>query len=669
MTSRLLLATFALSLASVAAEAAENRLGGSASPYLRQYAGQPVHWQPWDEQALELARRENRPIFLSSGFSTCHWCHVMARESFSNPEVAAFLNAHFVNIKLDREERPDIDRIYLAFVAATTGRAGWPLSVWLTPDLQPFLGGTYFPPEAKEGQPAFLDVARAAARGWEDEREQVVAHASRIASALRAAATPPAAGEDVPLGPAAARAAFARLAGDFDPEHGGFGRGAKFPDIPKILFLFRLGASDAAEPAEAARARRLGLAALEALVHGDLHDAVDGGFHRYAEERDWSRPHYEKMLYDQALISVALLEAYQLSGDNRWAGHARTTLDFIRRELTAPEGGFYSALDAESLPEAGAPVPVEGAYYALSAEEREAARRDPATRARLRDLRAGRPAPKRDEKRVAAWNGYAISAFALAHRVLGDDEALGIAVRAAERLRHSNYDEATGRLSRIPGQHAGFAEDYAAVIQALLDLHAAGFEPRWLDWALALQETQDRLFGDDAGGGYFNTAGDDTTILVRMKEDFDDAEPSANALAAHNLRRLAVLTGDDRLAARGRRILATFAPLHTHTLAAMPVLLAAALASPDKGRQVVIAGNPSLEGTGALLREAWRRYDPFATVLLADGPSGRWLGQRLPALAAMAVGEGTPTAYMCENFVCREPVFSPADLSRLLDRN
>ena len=647
---------------------AANGLADSPSPYLRQHAANPVAWHPWGEEAFAKARRENKPVFLSSGYSTCHWCHVMNRESFSDPAVAAFLNQHFIAIKLDREERPDIDRIYLTFVSATTGRGGWPLNVWLTPDLRPFLGGTYFPPSARDGVPAFLDVARAAARGWSEERDQVVAHAARITDALRqsAAATSAPANAALP-GRTAWDAAFAQLASLHDPDHGGFGRAAKFPDATRIHFILRYAAAPGTPSESAARARSLALSALAAVLDGAVHDVIGGGFHRYAEDRAWTAPHYEKMLYDQALVVLVLLDAYQLTADTRWSGAARSTLAFVQRELTSPQGAFYSALDAESLPTALATAPVEGAYYAATAAQLASARRDPAARAALLAERTARPRPHRDDKHVAAWNGYTISAFARAYQVLGDHDYLVAATRAATQLRRSAFDGATARLSRIPGQSAGFAEDYASLIQASLDLYEAGFDPRWLDWALALQTTQDALFWDDTHGGYFNNAADDTSVLVRLKEDFDSAEPAANSLAVRNLLRLSVLTADSTHADRARRTLAAFTPQLASAPASLPVLLAASLGAAGKARQIVVAGPRNDDRTHALLREARRPFQPHATLLLADdADNSRWFAPRLSVVAEMKPVRGLPAAYVCENFTCQAPVTDPAALARLL---
>ena len=645
---------------------AANRLADAASPYLRQHADNPVNWHPWGDEAFEKARQENKPIFLSSGYSTCHWCHVMNRESFSDPAVAAFINEHFIAIKLDREERPDIDRIYLAFVSATTGQGGWPLNVWLTPDLRPFLGGTYFPPVARDGAPAFIDVAKAVAHGWTEQRDQVVAHADRITAALRQSAATASAADAALPGRAEWEAAFAQLAVLHDSEHGGFGRGAKFPDASRIHFLLR-HAVDSGTPAEAStQSRSIALAALDAILDGEVHDVIGGGFHRYAENRDWSTPHYEKMLYDQGLVTLALLDAYQLTGEARWADAARSALAFVQRELTSPQGAFHSALDAESLPDAEASKPIEGADYAATAEERAAARRDLEARAALLATRTQRPRPHRDDKHVAAWNGYAISAFARAYQVLGERAYLVAATRATHHLRRVSYDADSGRLSRVPGQAAGFAEDYASLIQASLDLYEAGFDPQWLDWALALQRAQNTRFWDDAQGGYFNTAADDATVLVRLKEDFDDAEPAANSLSVRNLLRLSAFTGDNAHAGRARRALSAFAPQIASAPASLPVLLAASQGASGKARQIVIAGPLNDAATHALLAEARRPFQPHATFMLANGASGVWLARRLEVVAAMAPIDGRAAAYVCENYVCAAPVSTPAELARLL---
>ena len=587
-----------------------NRLAAEKSPYLRQHADNPVDWQPWGEAAFAQARMEQKPIFLSIGYSTCHWCHVMAHESFENAAVAAVLNRDFIPVKVDREERPDVDRVYMAYVQATTGHGGWPLSAWLTPELKPFYGGTYFPPEDRQGRAGFVTVLNAIARHWREQRDKIETGAEEVVAALRRQAAGdgprenPAA--DTPLHEAAGDAfekAFQYFAGAFDPVHGGFGGAPKFPRPSTLNFLFRVAALQGAASELGAQAVQLATFTLQKMAEGGMHDQVGGGFHRYAVDAEWFVPHFEKMLYDQAQLAISYLEAKQATGREVFAWLARDIFDYVRRDLTNPRGGFYSAEDADSLVRAGSAEHAEGAFYVWTKEElaRELGddaaffcthygvedggnvAHDPqgeftgknilmqrrslsvtagefnlgveaasdkllACHARLLAVRAQRPRPHLDDKIITAWNGLMISAFAKGAQVLGDEACLAAATRAAEFVQSELYDTKTGVLYRSwregRGDIPAFAEDYAALIQGLLDLYEAGFEIRWLQWAEQLQARMDELFWDAAQGGYFNSRADDASIIVRLKEDYDGAEPSPNSLAAMNLVRLSRMVGD-----------------------------------------------------------------------------------------------------------------------------
>jgi uncharacterized protein YyaL (SSP411 family) len=729
-----------------------NRLAAEKSPYLRQHAGNPVDWFPWGPEALAKARAEQKPIFLSIGYSTCHWCHVMARESFADPAVAALLNADFIPVKVDREERPDLDRVYMAYVQALTGHGGWPLSAWLTPELQPFYGGTYFPPQDRPGRMGFPSILGAIARGWRDERAQLIGEGERAVATLRERAPP----DETPAGPdalATASAAFEQgfdyFQQTFDAERGGFGGAPKFPRASNLAFLFRCAAMEGTASETGRLAVRMAAQTLRQMARGGIHDHVGGGFHRYAVDADWFVPHFEKMLYDQAQIALNALEAWQATGDERHAWLARDILEYVLRDLAHPDGGFYSAEDADSRP-AGAATPdagdhadaVEGAFYVWDHAElvavlgRDAelfcrhfgvrpegnvpAERDPhgefrgqnilaATRGldqtagelgldlqdasdrlaasleTLRAVRARRPRPARDDKVIAAWNGLMISALARAAACpaesLADRRAayLGAATRAADFLRRELAAEARGVLFRSwrdgRGAAEGFAEDYALVIQGMVDLYEAGFDHRWLAWADRLQGTMDRLFWDEAEGGYFNTAAGARDVLLRLKEDYDGAEPAPSSVAALNLLRLGALrdepdpeTADGR-AVRAHRTLAAFRPQWTRMPQALPQMLCAfevALAPP---RHVVLAGDPQAADFRALADVCRERLGPTRVLAGLDGgPAQAWLAQRAPWLAAMGPREGRAAAYVCENYACQAPVTTPEALRALLYR-
>ena len=695
-----------------------NRLQHEKSPYLLQHAHNPVDWHPWGEEAFEKARREDKPIFLSIGYSTCHWCHVMAHESFENPATAAVMNELFVNIKLDREERPDVDRVYMTYVQATSGGGGWPMSVWLQPDLKPIAGGTYFPPDDRYGRRGFVSVCRTIDQAWKNDREKVVAQGDRIVEALRehARSDPsPAAGGGaaVPITDVL-RTATQTLASGFDAEWGGFGNAPKFP---RPVTLTLLAVAQARLPGdEGAQAREILTATLDHMANGGMYDHLGGGFHRYSVDRQWHVPHFEKMLYDQAQLAVAYLEGYQITRDERYATVLRETLAYVRRDLTSPEGGFYCAEDADSLLAAGRPEHAEGAFYVWTKAEIDSAlnpRRaaafcewfdvqpdgnapaesdphgeftgknilfhsradltpsDALVRAKylLTERRAERPRPHLDDKIVTAWNGLMISAYARAHQTLGQTADLESARRAADFLRRELYRETDGILLRSyrqgPAAAEGFADDYAFLIQGLLDLYEAGFDPKHLFWAEQLQNKQDELFYDAQNGGYFSSTERDPSVLLRMREDHDGAEPSASSVSALNLVRLANLRGRDDLRQRAADTVAAFgaAKNPARTTQTMPLMLVAldALSTPPK--QIVVTGQLYQGATRGMLRKIGHRYLPHLTLLLADGGDGqREIARRLPYLADIGPINDQVTAYLCENGACQLPTNDAATL-------
>ena len=701
-----------------------NRLAREKSPYLLQHAHNPVDWYPWGEEAFEKARRENKPIFLSIGYSTCHWCHVMAHESFEDEATAAAMNRDFVNIKVDREERPDVDRVYMTFVQATTGGGGWPMSVWLTPDLKPFVGGTYFPPEDRYGQPAFKKVLERIATAWKQDREKIAESGNKIVDALRESQVSQAPGK---IDKDVFEQAYKQLDRSFDPREGGFSTAPKFPRPVALNFLTRFNARDP-KTEEGKHALEMDLLTLRKMAAGGVHDHIGGGFHRYSVDRYWHVPHFEKMLYDQAQLASAYLDAFQKTQDRQYADVARDILDYVARDMTSKEGGFFSAEDADSLLEQGKPEHAEGAFYvwtekqvddALGADsaifkyhfgvqphgnapegsdpldefrgkniliqrhtisetathfkksEDEVRQSLTRSREKLLSVRTKRPRPHLDDKIISAWNGLMISAYARGAEILGEPRYLETATRAEKFVRANLYEGKTKLLFRSyregRGNVEGFADDYAFVIQGLIDLYETSFDIDWLKFALELQQTQDRLFFDEKNGGYFSTSGNDKSVVLRMKDDNDSAEPAASSVAASNLLRLAQLRNDKQFEARARKTVDAFAPTVNHFASAMPQLLVALDFSSAKPKQIVIAGKIDDEGTKALLTEVHRHFLPNRVLVLADGGDGqKFFSENNEAIGAMAMIDGKAAVYVCENFTCKAPVTSPSALRDLL---
>jgi uncharacterized protein len=706
-----------------------NRLGREKSPYLLQHAGNPVDWFPWGEEAFAKARAENKPIFLSIGYSTCHWCHVMAHESFEDAGAAAIMNREFVNIKVDREERPDVDRVYMTFVQATTGGGGWPMSVWLTPELKPFVGGTYFPPEDRYGQPGFKKVLERIALAWKQDHERIAEQGTKIIVAL-AQAESGGGGTSVQLSAATLEAAYQQIARSYDAHEGGFGVAPKFPRPVTLNFLARIHAREP-ESARGKHALEMNLFTLRKMAAGGMHDHIGGGFHRYSVDTYWHVPHFEKMLYDQAQLAVAYLEAFQIAREPLFEEVARDILDYVRRDMTAKEGGFLSAEDADSeIPGSPEREKREGAFYVWSKAEidsalgtsaeifnyhygvkpdgnvpsggdphaeftgknvlivlqtmaetaahlkmDEAEAREVITKSRaiLLALRSKRPRPHLDDKIITAWNGLMISAYARGAQVLDDPAYLEAATRAAMFVRTQLYDESKRVLVRNyrkgRSEVEGFADDYAFVIQGVLDLYEASFDVSWLRFAIELQEAQDRLFLDEELGGYFSGTGQDASILLRMKENNDSAEPAASSVAAMNLLRLAQFRDEQRWHDRAAKAINAFSPQISHFPSAMPQMLVALDFSLSKPRQIVVAGKRDAPETRALLTEVHRHFIPNKVLMLADGDEGqKFLEEKLEALRGMKPINGKSAAYVCENFTCQAAVTEPTALRGLLSR-
>ena len=644
-----------------------NRLASETSPYLLQHKDNPVDWYPWGEEALARARAEERPILLSIGYSACHWCHVMERESFEDPETARVMNERFVPIKLDREERPDLDAIYMEACQAMTGHGGWPLNVFLTPEQVPFYAGTYFPPERRMGMPSWRDVLEAVAEAWEDRSEEIRGGADRIVERLQGGARlrP----SDEVMDPALLDEGVAGLRGVYDRAHGGFGGAPKFPPASALEFLLRRGETEMASHT------------LHAMAGAGMYDQVGGGFARYSVDARWLVPHFEKMLYDNALLARAYLHGWQVTGEEVCRRVTRETLDWMLREMRGPEGGFYSALDADSEGE-------EGRFYVWSLDELREVGGDAAVeyfgateegnfegsniltrgqpeppdleeiRGRLYDRRANRVWPGLDDKRLTSWNALAISALADAGAVLGEEAYLGAARAAAEFVLTDLRDE-NGRLLRTykdgEAKLAGYLEDHAFLLEAMLTLYEATFEPRWFAEARALADTMIERFADEEKGGFFETADDHERLIARRKDLEDHPIPAGNSSAAYGLLRLAALTGENEYERRGvsvLRLLHKVAPQHPqafgHLLQALDFHL-----SPVK--EVALVGE-DFSDLERVVRSGFRPH----LVLAGGEPDG------VPLLQGRSPVDGRAAAYVCERFACKAPVTEAAELEKLL---
>lgn len=650
----------------------------------------------------------------------------MAHESFEDKDTAAIMNREFVNIKVDREERPDVDRVYMTFVQATKSGGGWPMSVWLTPNLQPFVGGTYFPPEDRYGQPGFKKVLERIAAAWKENHEKITEQGASIVDALRKAqAAQPDSPDKIDIN--ILEKAYEQISSNFDAREGGFGNAPKFPRPVTLNFLSRFYARDPKSDS-GKRALETNLVTLRKMAAGGMHDHLGGGFHRYSVDRYWHVPHFEKMLYDQAQLAVAYLDAFQITQDRQFESVARDILDYVARDMTSKDGGFFSAEDADSLIENGKPEHAEGAFYVWTKKEIDAALGEAAeifnfhygvqpdgntpvgsdpqgefrgkniliqrhtttetaqhfkksedevlqslarSREKLLSIRAKRPRPQLDDKIIASWNGLMISAYARAAQVLNEPRYLESAMCAAKILRTQLYDDSHKTLFRNyrggRSEVEGFADDYAFVIQGLLDLYEASFDVGWLRFAIELQETQDRLFLDDKSGGYFSTSGRDKSVVLRMKDDNDSAEPAASSVAALNLLRLAQFRDDKQMEEQGKKTINAFSATLSRFPSAMPQMLVALDFSLNKPRQIVVAGKPDAPETKALLAQVHRLFLPNKILLLADGAEGqKYLGEKNEAIRAMSMVDGKSAAYVCENFTCKAPVTDPAELRKLL---
>ncbi len=659
-----------------------NRLATQTSPYLLQHAHNPVDWYPWGPEALARAHDEDKPIFLSIGYAACHWCHVMERESFENEATARLMNADFVAIKVDREERPDLDSIYMTAVQQMTGSGGWPMSVFLTPDGKPFYGGTYFPDTARHGLPSFTQVLEGVSQAWRERRADVERSGAALAQAI-SSSLPAASDASAELNDGLLDAAVVGLDGSFDARHGGWGGAPKFPQPMTIEFLLRIHVkSGDARPL--AMARRT----LDAMAAGGIYDHLGGGFARYATDAVWLVPHFEKMLYDNAQLARVYVHAWQLTKEPRYRQVAEETLEFVARELRTADGGFAASLDADTDGEEGAtyvwdkseidaPLGPDAAQFDAAYDvtdngnwegrtilRRQIGSADNDTLANARrtlfEARQLRPQPARDDKVLTAWNGLMIAAFADAAAAFGERRWADLAKASADLLLEHVRD-GDGRLRRSwkdgRALHSGVLEDYANLADGLLALYEATFDERYF---VAARELADAILAHfaDPSGGFFDTADDHEALIARPKDVQDNATPSGGAMSATVLLKLAAFTGAGRYAEAANAAIATVLPLAPRYPTAFAQWLNAitfALADPV---EIAISGEVETADTDALIAVARDGYRPFA--VLAVGVSG---GTRVPLLEDRPQRDGRATAYVCRQFACRAPVTNPADLA------
>jgi hypothetical protein len=675
-----------------------NRLAREKSPYLLQHQHNPVDWYAWGEEAFARARQQNRPIFLSIGYSTCHWCHVMERESFESPEVAAFLNSHFVSIKVDREERPDVDRIYMTFVQATSGQGGWPLNVFLTPERRPFFGGTYFPPDNRYGRPGFLETLKQVQQLWDTRQPALTNSAADIHDRLKQLSVGSEGLSGLVLTAAEVRQAGVLLKQSYDAQHGGFAGAPKFPQPsqPRLLLCYarRFGDEEAV---------RMVLHTCDRMAAGGIHDHLGGGFARYSVDAEWRVPHFEKMLYDNAQLAELYLDALLVSGEPRYAAVVRDILDYVLRDMTHPDGGFYSAEDADSEGH-------EGKFYCwtraelaelLTAEEFRVAAcyfgiteqgnfvdhshpqplpnqnvlsiADPAlaeseaallasARASMFAVRARRVRPQRDDKVLASWNGLMLGAMARAGAVLGEDVYRAAAEKNLAFLKDRLWDPATQTLShRWRGgerDNVQLLEGYAFLLAGVIELYETSLDAEYLAFAITLAETMLARFYDQEDGGFWQTTADAKDLILRVKEDYDGAEPSGNSVAIGALLKLGKLTDREVFTQAAEQSLRLFAQRLQQTPQAVPAMLQALDFSLNEPWRVVVAGNPGSPDTCALLRAVHSVYQP-AKVVLGN------TGLVEPFARTLSATEG-PLVYLCSGMACQSPTSDLAKIKQLL---
>jgi len=668
-----------------------NRLVHENSLYLLQHKDNPVDWYPWGEEALARARNENKPIFLSIGYAACHWCHVMERESFEDENIAAMMNAHFINIKVDREERPDLDRIYMDAVVAITGQGGWPMSVFLTPDGKPFYGGTYFPPTRRYGMPSFRDVLEKVSSLWHEQQSELEESSEKLTAHIQARSGIPGPDADGELTPETLEHAALKLAQGYDWRNGGWGQAPKFPQAMALRFLLR----------RASRGDKMALEisehALKAMAKGGMYDLIGGGFARYSVDNDWLIPHFEKMLYDNAQLAQVYLHAYLVTGNAYYRQICEETLDFVLAEMTHEQGGFFSSIDADSQGEEGlfytwtfaevkeilTPEELtafEKAYtlteggnfegrntFQRKVELEELAQLEPVlapARRKLKTVRDGRIRPATDDKVLTAWNAWMAIPFAEAARYLGRPDYLQAVQRNLAFIQQELYAE--GKLLRSwrsgHAQHNAYLEDYASLILALLALYQSDHQARWYAWAAGLTEEMIANFYDEENG-FYDTRHDHPDLILRPQESQDNATPSGASLAVQALLQMAAYTGEDRTY---RLAIGTLAPMQG-VLAAYPTAFGSWLSALDFAlasiREVALLGDLESDEANSLLAALWKDYRPDLLLAAAPYPPDT---DAPPLLAERPLPDGQPTVYVCRNFTCQQPTTDPAVLREQL---
>ncbi len=701
-----------------------NRLAQEKSPYLLQHAHNPVDWYPWSEEAFQKARVENKPIFLSIGYSTCHWCHVMEEESFTNSDIAKILNDYFIPIKVDREERPDVDHIYMQAVMAMTGSGGWPMSVFLTPDLKPFYGGTYFPPADKWGRPGFITVLNAVHQKWASGREDLIKSSEELTKTIQTETAHQTA-QSHQLDEKTLQTAYQQLESRFEQDKGGFSEAPKFPQGHILSFLLRYW-----KRSGEAHALQMAEKTLQEMARGGMYDQLGGGFHRYSTDAEWRVPHFEKMLYDQATLSKAYLEAYQATGKQEYAKIAREIFDYVLRDMTGPEGGFYSAEDADSAPDSSKPNEKrEGAFYVWSQEEvmpalgkekaevfnyyfgvkhdgnalhdpqeefknqnilyinhtlEETAKKFGKTQGEIEQtlteskkilfvIREKRPRPHLDDKVLTDWNGLMISSLAFGSRVLGDTRYRDAAKKAADFLLVKMKTKDGRLMHRYRDGHvsvSGFLEDYAFLAHGLIDLYEATFDPRYLEETQFLLKQIHLLFWDETAGGFFLSGKDAEKLIARVKDLYDGAVPSGNSIAVLSLLRVGRMTMDKQLEDWAGKTLNTFSA----QLARYPSGFAQMMIALDfvigPAQEIVIAGDENVQITQEMIREIYSGFLPNKVVILHSSSGGAM--KKIEALSPFTKNQvslnGRTTVYVCKNYVCDLPTVEIGKLKQLLEK-
>lgn len=698
-----------------------NKLKNEKSPYLLQHQNNPVDWFPWGNEAFEKAKRENKLIFLSIGYSTCHWCHVMERESFENETTAELMNKYFVNIKVDREERPDVDKVYMTAVQTMTGQGGWPLSIFLTPDLKPFYGGTYFPPKDGYGRPGFPSLLEKINEVWQNDRENVLNSGEELIKSLQHRHFVES--KNTELNDGILKRTYHQIAAGYDPTFAGFGSGTKFPRPVIFNFLFRYYYRTKDHDA-----LKMSLTTLMAMASGGMYDHLGGGFHRYSVDAQWRVPHFEKMLYDQAQLINSYLNAYQITKDEFFATVARETLEYVLREMTSNEGGFYSAEDADSFDSEKKGHTIEGAFYVwekfeienvltsdeskifcyhYAVEEHGNALSDPhqefigknilfnpftieqtaeyfsmkaeevrtilsAAKKKLFQFRNLRPHPQCDDKILTSWNGFMIGALARASRTLNNLSYVQAAVRAAEFIFSTLYNSEQKNLFRRyrdgEVKFEAHLEDYSFLVSGLLDLYQTTFDLRWLHWAEELMGMTITIFWDSAEGGFYDTSGKDDSILVRAKEAYDGAEPTGNSIAAMNLLRLYELTNDQSLKDYAQKTLKHFCTLLVQSPQVMPQLMAAVEYYLSPPEHLVIVSERT-DDAAIFLDLITREFIPNLNIILLTDLQRVFFNVKFSFTKEMKMIEGKPTAYFCKNYVCNFPTNNVDELRKSVAGN